>query len=514
MKKMDRHPNASAQVVLAVLTGCILVLLAGCADMDPNMAQGLAIMGAVAPMAPGLTVAQQAAYQAAGVAGQTSYNRNTAITAAQQTGAAQTANLPRAPKVVYVQYKNLVQPVACIVGPNGEKIPPWEWHKYDTIGQVVSVKTDSGGTYTGTARIGINGAVTAHGNGTLTSSDKWVYSGEWQNGKRHGHGKYEGPSLNGGGVDSAEGEWENDSFVRGTYVYSNVGEYVGEFKDGKMHGQGTFTWPDGRKYVGEFKDGKPCGQGTFTWPDGKKYVGEFKDDKMHGQGVMSTTSGITLSGEWIDDVPSGTLTGRNADGSPRTETYKDRKLVKMTATDVGKDGTKSVGEWNLDVGKGRGTISWRDGREYTGEWRNVEGKTDLPDGEGTLSWPDGRKYTGEFRDGKMRGLGKMTHPDGKMEEGVWRDDSFTGTQSQSSPKVDASSKSGSAKFGSVSVAAEDASFEVFADGVFVGNPPAKLKLSEGVHLIEVKKAGFKDYKKEINVSEGSDLNLRAVLEKI
>ena len=47
----------------------------------------------------------------------------------------------------------------------------------------------------------------------------------------------------------------------------------------------------------------------------------------------------------------------------------------------------------------------------------------------------------------------------------------------------------------------------------MGNSPAKLKLSEGSHLIEVKKAGFKDYRNEIKVMDGSELNLNAVLVK-
>jgi hypothetical protein len=201
-------------------------------------------------------------------------------------------------------------------------------------------------------------------------------------------------------------------------------------------------------------------------------------------------------------------------GTSKALIVADGKPVKATGSDVWPDGTKYVGEWDCAVGKGRGTISWKDGRQYEGEWKVVEDKQDPPDGEGAMSWPDGRKYAGDFRDGKMHGLGKMTYPDGRVEEGVWRDDAFTGTPAQSGTKVDASSKSGSAGFGSVSIVAEDDSFEVFADGSFVGNSPAKLKLSEGIHIIEVKKAGFKDYKREINVPEGAELNLRAVLEKM
>lgn len=77
----------------------------------------------------------------------------------------------------------------------------------------------------------------------------------------------------------------------------------------------------------------------------------------------------------------------------------------------------------------------------------------------------------------------------------------------------ASPASSSSKTGLVNVTAPDDSQEIFIDGAFVGNTPAKLKLIEGAHVVEVKKPGFKDYRKEVKVSEGSELTLRAVLEK-
>ena len=51
------------------------------------------------------------------------------------------------------------------------------------------------------------------------------------------------------------------------------------------------------------------------------------------------------------------------------------------------------------------------------------------------------------------------------------------------------------------------------DGAFVGNSPAKLKLSEGKHVVEVRKPGFKVYRRELQVSAGSELSLRAALDK-
>src|ERR1035438_613057 len=52
-----------------------------------------------------------------------------------------------------------------------------------------------------------------------------------------------------------------------------------------------------------------------------------------------------------------------------------------------------------------------------------------------------------------------------------------------------------ASSGVVNVKAEDDSYEIFVDGAFVGNTPAKVKLAEGSHVVEVKKTGFKDYRK-------------------
>jgi hypothetical protein len=69
------------------------------------------------------------------------------------------------------------------------------------------------------------------------------------------------------------------------------------------------------------------------------------------------------------------------------------------------------------------------------------------------------------------------------------------------------------KTGVVSIKAEDDSYEIFVDGAFVGNTPANVQLTEGEHRIEVKKPGFKDYLKEIKITDGAELTLRAVLEK-
>ena len=67
--------------------------------------------------------------------------------------------------------------------------------------------------------------------------------------------------------------------------------------------------------------------------------------------------------------------------------------------------------------------------------------------------------------------------------------------------------------GLLTVKADDETDEVYLDGDFVGNAPAKLELAPGLHTVEVKKPGFKAFRRQIKVSEGSELSLHAVMER-
>lgn len=70
-----------------------------------------------------------------------------------------------------------------------------------------------------------------------------------------------------------------------------------------------------------------------------------------------------------------------------------------------------------------------------------------------------------------------------------------------------------AETASVSVKSVPDSADLSADGNFVGNTPATLKLTPGKHTIKVSSAGFKDWTREISVNAGSDVALNATLEK-
>lgn len=358
----------------------------------------------------------------------------------------------------------------------------------------------------GRTQIQINQSPTAEVKATYVDKQRFengcVYTGpiEWFEPNRYrasGRGYVE--NLKGSGGDVYSG-----------YVYANGVQWIRD-------GQGKTIWPDGQKYEGEWKDDKYHGQGTAISASANKYEGEFKYGNREGQGTLTLANGKTLSGEFrnnklyngVVSIREDTKFSKTTWKAGSTQQIENGVSTQSDGTQVWADGTAFTGTWDFKSGRSGGTISWPDGRIYKGSWRIVRGEPDLPEGKGEMTWPDGRKYVGEFKDGKMHGSGKMTYTDGKTEDGMWQEDKFVGTQ----PSSIAIGQNAGAKSGFVNVAATDESFEVFADSAFVGNTPAKLKLSEGAHVIEVKKAGFKDYRKEIKVLEDSELTIRAVLDK-
>ena len=68
-------------------------------------------------------------------------------------------------------------------------------------------------------------------------------------------------------------------------------------------------------------------------------------------------------------------------------------------------------------------------------------------------------------------------------------------------------------FATVSVATLPDGAEIYADGTFIGNAPASLKLSPGKHTIRVTQSEYKDWSREMGVQAGSDARVIATLEK-
>jgi PEGA domain-containing protein len=55
--------------------------------------------------------------------------------------------------------------------------------------------------------------------------------------------------------------------------------------------------------------------------------------------------------------------------------------------------------------------------------------------------------------------------------------------------------------------------DVYVDNAFIGNAPATLKLSAGKHTVKVSQQGYKDWSKDVSIFAGSEVGLKASLEK-
>jgi hypothetical protein len=55
--------------------------------------------------------------------------------------------------------------------------------------------------------------------------------------------------------------------------------------------------------------------------------------------------------------------------------------------------------------------------------------------------------------------------------------------------------------------------DVYVDDNFVGNTPATLKLPAGKHTVKISQSGYADWSKSVSVFAGSEVNMKATLEK-
>jgi hypothetical protein len=60
--------------------------------------------------------------------------------------------------------------------------------------------------------------------------------------------------------------------MKGTYRYPDGSEYSGDWQEGQRHGYGMMKFPDGSKYYGIFDNGLCQGTGTMTFSDKSQYV--------------------------------------------------------------------------------------------------------------------------------------------------------------------------------------------------------------------------------------------------
>ena len=242
------------------------------------------------------------------------------------------------------------------------------------------------------------------GEGTWVSYDdeyKYIYIGEWKNGKFHGEGRWE---------EITAENW-----------------YQGSFLDGYFSGQGTMTWWDGSKYVGYWKEGLFHGQGVWTWlpsdkfPSGSFEKGEFKEGKLwNGVGEVIGDEFCHLSGKVRKGKRlSPTCTVHYDNGSRYVGEVNLLGQPHGHGVRESPDGFKYVGEWEHDTATGYGSIKFSDGATYVGDVYDMQ-----PHGHGAFTYADGTQYVGEWKEFKEHGYGVLTQADGRVFSGEWTEGEY------------------------------------------------------------------------------------------
>lgn len=86
------------------------------------------------------------------------------------------------------------------------------------------------------------------------------------------------------------GEWSQDVIVEGYMMDAKI-IYFGEFQNGKKHGHGITIWNDGSFYYGQYVDNHKDGRGVYVCSDRKAKFGLFVKDKPEGEIVIVLPNG-------------------------------------------------------------------------------------------------------------------------------------------------------------------------------------------------------------------------------
>ncbi len=233
--------------------------------------------------------------------------------------------------------------------------------------------------------------------------------------------------------------------------------YEGQVKDGKPWGLGNMTFSDGGVYSGNWKAGRRNGHGIQTYSANSKkesYDGSWKNDVEHGSGVLVYKNGEKYVGNLSNGKRdgSGEITFAENDEYNRVRYDGDWKEDMLTGngTMIWKSGVKYVGQWlnNKNHGygvrhfannskaeryegdwrqrriTGFGTLIWKNGDKYVGQWKDFERS-----GKGTYFWADGRKYVGEWLNDLKNGFGILSFVENctiKSYDGEWKEGKMSG----------------------------------------------------------------------------------------
>ena len=316
------------------------------------------------------------------------------------------------------------------------------WVGHMIVGEA-QIKYTDGNIYEGE----LSEELEPQGNGVMTYPDGSVYSGTWQEGKRHGTGKL--TYLDGRVYDGAWKEGERHG--NGTYRDIHGNRYTGNWGGNGFSGDAQIKYANGDMYEGELSEElEPEGYGLMNYSDDSVYRGTWQVGVRHGMGTLQHYNSKSYYGNW----EKGNLHSGEVDSG---ELHYEGELHNLEPMGLGvmtyKKGNILECRWDgFDVCQGQATYIDIDGNIYTGNWDGTrffgvvqikytngdvyEGDISVefePEGHGVMHYQDGRVYEGAWKNGFWNGIGRLTDLDGRLLfDGLWQYNAF---QNNPSPIV-------------------------------------------------------------------------------
>lgn len=91
----------------------------------------------------------------------------------------------------------------------------------------------------------------------------------------------------------------------GTATYTNGDTYTGDFVEGKKHGHGVYLFRNGDEYEGPYNDNLRDGIGQMKFVTGARYNGNFSKGQKHGEGTYFYANGDVYCGQWDNNERHG-----------------------------------------------------------------------------------------------------------------------------------------------------------------------------------------------------------------
>ena len=195
-------------------------------------------------------------------------------------------------------------------------------------------------------------------------------------------------------------------------IYFTNAKYVGDIKNGLANGKGVLYYNNGAKFIGEFVNNKKHGNGVHYYVNGDKHEGLWENDLRHGKGVYTFKSGKIKTGEWANDVYVQPVT-------PKQTIQETPKVTQATNTPpIQKKEPEKKNESKQEVtptpAPKKPIVNTKTEQPKNTKPSNVR----YQDRE---LLPNGDFYTGSFLNGKFDGKGTMYYKDGTIYEGEWKD---------------------------------------------------------------------------------------------